>query len=156
MNSSGWVAVIVVLLLIIGGAWWYTQQPVAQTNVNVNQNATTTDEVPAMGTSTEPKTVTVDYSATGFTPKSITINKGDTVTFTNSSGGNMWVASAMHPGHEGYDGTTRTEHCVAGATPPPFDQCVNGASYSFKFDKTGSFNYHNHSSAQFFGTVVVQ
>ncbi len=155
MNSTGWIAVIVVLALIIGGAWWYTQQPAAQTN-NVNVNATTTNDGTGTPPTPEPKTVTVDYSATGFTPKTITIKQGDTVTFTNSSSGSMWVASAVHPTHEAYDGTTRTEHCVAGAASASFDQCANGATYSFKFDKVGSFNYHNHSAAQFTGTVVVQ
>lgn len=156
---------IVVLILIVIGAWWYTQTPNSTTNnVTIEQNATTTEQVAtttdngtATTTQATPKTVTVTYSASaGFSPKTVTINKGDTVTFTNSGTGSMWVASAVHPTHEVYDGTTRLEHCAAGVTPKPFDQCANGSSFSFTFDKTGSFNYHNHSAAQFGGTVVVQ
>jgi plastocyanin len=157
MNSTGWIAVVAVLVLIVLGAWWYTTQPAADTNVNLNQNATTTDNVPdVVATTTEPQTVTVNYTSAGFSPATVTINKGDTVTWSNGGSGSMWVASAVHPTHEVYDGTTRTEHCAAGTTPKPFDQCANGSTYSFTFDKTGTFKYHNHSAAQLTGTVVVQ
>ncbi len=153
MNSTGWVAVIIVLILLIVGGWWYTQQPVA-TDITSNPTATTTPELP--DTTTEPKTVTVDYTSAGFSPKTITIAVGDTVTFTNSSGASMWVGADEHPTHTNYDGTSRTAHCAPGFTPTPFDQCASGATYSFKFDKAGSFDYHNHAAAQFGGTVVVQ
>ena len=155
MNSSGWVAVVVVLVLIAGGAWWYTQQPAQTTNTN-EQNIPneTGSNVPAQG-ATASKTVTVNYSDSGFSPASVTIQLGDTVTFTNSSGGSMWVASAVHPTHTAYAGTPLSEHCPGGSALA-FDQCQAGATYSFKFDKAGSWKYHNHAASQFTGTVVVQ
>ncbi len=129
-------------------------QPAAQTNVPVTTPNQTDDNVPPAGT-TEPKTVTVDYTSAGFAPAAITIKKGDTVTFTNSSGASMWVASAVHPTHEVYNGTTRAEHCTPGVASASFDQCENGATYSFKFDKAGTWGYHNHSRAAHFGQVIV-
>jgi plastocyanin len=69
----------------------------------------------------------------------------------------MWVASAMHPAHVVYDGTTKDAHCAAGYTGPvPFDQCASGTSYSFTFTKAGEWKYHNHVNASQFGSVTVQ
>lgn len=161
MNSTGWAVVIIVLILIAGGAWWFTQQPVATTP---GGQATTTGTltgtvVESTNTgSSAAKTVTVTYGAGGFSPQNITINRGDTVTFVNDSGGRpMWVGADEHPTHMEYDSTGRTTHCASDyGGPAPFDQCGTGDSYSFVFDKAGSFNYHNHSAAQFGGTVIVQ
>jgi plastocyanin len=92
----------------------------------------------------------------GFQPQTLTIKKGGTVTFVNQSGDVMWVASGAHPDHDGYDGTTRSEHCdPAYAGPKPFDQCAEGNSYSFTFTKTGTFNYHNHRLDEDYGTITV-
>ncbi|MSR70472.1 hypothetical protein EXS62_00285 [Candidatus Kaiserbacteria bacterium] len=174
MNSTGW-AVIVIIIIIIGGAWWFmTQQtpaaaPAGQTQTN--QNADGADVTPPAATDTQGssasvdagatvgvrKTVTVIYNGDSFSPSNITISKGDTVTFENEGGGSMWVASNEHPNHTAYDGSSRSAHCAAGYTgEKPFDQCGNGASFSFTFTKTGSFGYHNHSQAQLGGTVVVK
>ncbi|MES2006681.1 MAG: plastocyanin/azurin family copper-binding protein, partial [Patescibacteria group bacterium] len=101
------------------------------------------------------KTVTVTYSAsTGFSPKSVTVNKGDTIKFV-SENGQMWVAGDEHPSHTEYDGTSRQEHC---ATVPSasFDQCSSGTSYSFTFTKAGTFDYHNHVASSQVGVVIVK
>ncbi len=100
---------------------------------------------------------TVTYSASGFSPATITIAKGGTVTFVDQAGTPMWVASDEHPSHTEFDGTSRTTHCATGYTgTKPFDQCGAGQSYSFMFSKVGTFDYHNHSAAQYTGKVVVQ
>ncbi|OGC86183.1 hypothetical protein A3D70_00465 [Candidatus Adlerbacteria bacterium RIFCSPHIGHO2_02_FULL_54_18] len=150
MNSSGWAAVVAAVVLIAGVAWWYTAKaPTAPAGDAVSA------ETPVSGsTASEPKTVTVNYSDAGFSPATITIKRGDTVTFTNSSSGSMWVASAPHPAHTAYAGTALSEHCPAGSALA-FDQCQTGASYSFKFDKAGTWKYHNHSNAGSFGEVIV-
>jgi plastocyanin len=68
----------------------------------------------------------------------------------------MWVASDEHPTHTEYDGTSRTTHCAAGYTgPKPFDECVPGTSYSFTFDKAGTYEYHDHLSASHTGKITV-
>ena len=97
------------------------------------------------------------YGADGFSPSVVTIKKGDTVTFTNNGGGEMWVATAQHPAHSGYDGTDRATHCAAGYTGTvPFDQCSAGTSYSFMFNQAGTWPYHNHNNSAHFGRVVVE
>lgn len=160
MSSTGWAATIVVILAIAGGAWWYTAKaPTTQTPVTENN----TDEgLPDNGVSaavdvqvsTAPMSAAVTYSSNGFSPAEVTIKKGGTVTWTNQGGGNMWVASAMHPTHTTYSGTTLAQHCDD-ATDTSFDQCKNGSSYSFTFDKAGTWAYHNHSNSSNFGKVIV-
>ena len=99
----------------------------------------------------------VALSSSGFSPNSITIAKGDTVTWTNTGGSSMWVASAVHPSHTSYDGTSKSEHCAAGYSGvTPFDQCGSGTSYSFTFNETGTWNYHNHLNPSETGIVVVK
>lgn len=125
-----------------------TAVPVVTTQTKTLTNTVTT---------TTAKNVTVIYGANGFSPASVTIKKGDTVTFVATSGsGRMWVASDQHPSHQGYSGTSKSEHCVAGYSPAPFDQCTNDTSFSFTFGKTGTWGYHNHSNAGDSGVVVVQ
>jgi hypothetical protein len=73
-----------------------------------------------------------------------------------STSADMWVASAPHPAHTGYDGTSRTTHCAPGYSgAAPLDECMASASYSFTFDKVGTWPYHDHNNASAFGKVVV-
>ena len=76
------------------------------------------------------------------------------MTFESIDGSRMWVASDPHPSHTGYSGTTKQQHCpdVQGVA---FDQCSIGPSYSFVFQKIGTWGYHNHASANDGGTVIV-
>ena len=104
-----------------------------------------------------PMKVTITYNGDGFDPQQVTIAKGGTVTWRNTSGGKMWVASAPHPAHAGYDSTDRATHCAEGYSgPAPFDQCGKSGDFSFTFGKTGTWPFHDHLNAQLFGKVVVQ
>jgi plastocyanin len=156
MNSTGWAVVVVIIILIGGGVWWYTSAQPVVAPTNTTQTNGTDQNQPDNGV-LAPKTVTVLYGPSGFSPATVTINKGDTVTFTNNGGDEMWVASAPHPAHTGYDGTDRATHCAAGYTgAPPFDQCSAGISFSFMFNQVGTWVYHNHGNSADHGTVVVQ
>ncbi len=162
MSQNAWIGVIVGVLIIGGGVWWFTSQQAAAPVVVDNSmtlgdtNTQTTPDTQAgveVNVST-PKTVTVTFNGDAFSPKTVTINKGDTVKWV-STGGNMWVASAQHPDHVVYSGTTRSQHCPD-TSGTAFDQCAPGTSYSFTFNKTGTWNYHDHLNAQLFGTIIVQ
>ncbi len=172
MSTTGWAAVIIAIIIILGGAWWYmsSQAPAPADTVNVNTGANAAGTLPegsqmpdngmvggdadASGATTG---VTVRYGASGFSPNSVTIQAGQKVTFVNDGTGAMWVAADEHPTHTEFDGTDRATHCSGSYTgPTPFDQCMAGPTYTYVFTKAGSFDYHNHSAAQFGGTVVVQ
>ena len=61
-----------------------------------------------------------------------------------TSSSTAWPASAFHPTHEVY---------------PGFDALkgINmGESYSFTFDKIGSWKYHNHLSPSVTGAIIVE
>jgi plastocyanin len=115
-----------------------------------DSNATTSDNG-----NNEAETVTVRYMDTGFEPQNITVDSGDTVMWVNESTNDMWVASAMHPTHSVFDGTTLSEHCPNPANDA-FDQCANTDEYSFTFTQEGEWAYHNHSLANHFGRVTVE
>lgn len=155
MKTSTVIGVVVAIIVVGGGWYWYSNNsatPGSQTTTNQNPNGT--DVTPATPGN---NTVTVLYGPNGFSPSTVTVKQGDTVTFTNNGGDEMWVASAPHPTHEGYDGTTKSTHCAAGYTgPAPFDQCAVSTSFSFKFDKVGTWAYHNHGNRSDAGTVIVQ
>ncbi len=169
MNSKGLLVVAVVIIILAGGGWYLyahkTPAPApADTSTAAMENtqpAETTSSTTGValdvsaGATVGSKTVTVTYTDQGFSPKSVTINKGDTVQFVDKRTQPMWVASDVHPTHEGYSGTTRSAHCpdTAGTS---FDQCSPGMGYSFTFAKVGTWNYHNHIAAGDVGTVVVK
>lgn len=109
--------------------------------------STNTREMEVIGEETTPDQIVqniVKYTDNGFEPSTLSIKKGESVTFTNNSSRGVWVASAFHPTHEVY---------------PAFDQLKsvpNGGEYTFTFDKVGEWKYHNHVSASHFGTVIVK
>jgi plastocyanin len=161
MSTTGWVATIIIILIIIGGGWWYfaAQAPAmpAQTETTAVVNSDTGAVASSTDGSVAPLTQTIHFTASGFTPKDVTVANGGTVTWVNDSTGQMWIASDEHPTHTDYDSTSRTTHCAAGYTgPTPFDECGNGSSYSFTFGKAGTYSFHNHLAAQFEGTVTVE
>jgi plastocyanin len=90
-------------------------------------------------------TITVTYSDSGFSPKSVTIKKGEAVTFVNESSGGMSVASDPHPTHTDYPGFDQFKSLEKGQK-----------SYTFTFEKIGSWGYHNHINPSMTGTVVVE
>lgn len=94
----------------------------------------------------------VTITSTGFEPSTITIKKGESVTWINESGRDAWPASAIHPTHALYP-------VGGGCIGSAFDACrglKTGETYTFKFDETGSWKYHNHLNPSMTGTVVTQ
>ena len=93
---------------------------------------------------TAPKTYDISYTNSCYSPADVTINKNDTVRFTNNSTKNIWPASDNHPSHSLY---------------PDFDannSIASGGIYSFTFTKTGSWDYHDHLKPNCTGTITVQ
>lgn len=154
--DSRWLGVVILIIILGIGGWYVFSHPVTPApSTTTTEQATTT-----VATSNMPLApVTVTYTDTGFSPASVTVAEGQSVMWVNQSSGQMWVASDPHPSHTGYDGTSRTAHCVAGYTgAAPFDECANGnsgESFTFTFTKSGSFGYHNHSDHGMTGTVIV-
>lgn len=100
---------------------------------------------------------TIYLTDSGFQPSDLTIQQGETVTWVNNASSSMWVASNRHPSHTNYAGSTVSQHCQNGdQTEAAFDQCQTGDKFSFTFEKTGEWSYHNHRSAGEGGTITVK
>jgi plastocyanin len=152
------IAGIVLILIIAGGGWFYMQK---NTVDNETQGTPAAEETGGI-TNTMPaiETVTVEYTDKEFSPAAVTIGMGSTVTWHNKSKVKMWVASAMHPAHTTYNGSSLSEHCEKGvpASADIFDQCVGiepGGSWSFTFTKAGEWKYHDHITSGRYGMVTV-
>ena len=178
MTKTGWLALGIVIIVAVGAFLWWSNASAPSIDQGASSNAVTSDtsatsatgDTSAAGTQTTgasadvsanvttgaPMSATVTYDGNSFSPASLTVAKGATVTFTDTAG-QMWLASDPHPAHTAYDGTSRTTHCAAGYTgAKPFDECARGSSFTFTFDKTGTFGYHDHTNDNAHGTIVVQ
>lgn len=186
MNSKTIISIVVALVVIGGGFFLLSRTseaptdavPPASSSDVVSPGAAQTESTAAPNTqgadvqttnsapsgadqptvnAPTPQTVVVTYSsAGGFSPAQIAVTKGDTVRFVNESGGDMWVASAPHPAHTAYDGTSLSAHCFGSGASVSFDQCGAGNEYSFTFDTAGTWKYHDHVHPSKFGSVVVE
>jgi plastocyanin len=86
---------------------------------------------------------TVELRKDGFYPSVLTIKLGQTVKFTSGLNRPFWPASNEHPSHSIY---------------PEFDPKAPidpSLSWSFTFDKIGTWRYHDHLSPALTGTIVV-
>ncbi len=100
----------------------------------------------------------VAYSDSGYAPKELTIKKGDKVTFRNESARETWPASAMHPSHTGYPGSSIGK-CNTPEENQIFDACrglKQGEEWSFVFGEQGEWFYHDHLRPDMFGKIMVQ
>lgn len=95
----------------------------------------------------QPKTSTGDVVITltedGFTPDTLTITKGTTVTFASTNNEYYWPASDLHPSHGIY---------------PDFDPkepIAGDKTWSFRFDKVGTWKFHDHIAPYYTGTITV-
>jgi plastocyanin len=82
-------------------------------------------------------TKNVDVTAAGFTPKTVTIDFGDTVTWTNKDSANHQVLADQ----------------LAFPTSPVLAQ---NQTYSYTFAKSGNFSYRDALNTNRRGTVVVR
>lgn len=88
--------------------------------------------------------VTVSMTDTGFEPSTVTIPVGTTVVFVNNGQALHWPASDVHPTHE---------------ILPGFDAkrgLATGDTYSYTFQKKGSWGMHDHLNPRSTATVVVE
>ena len=105
-------------------------------------------DVPAVSPSPEasvvPASVTIAIDDEGFTPATITVKAGATVTFVNNGQALHWPASNPHPIHTGLSGFDARKGLATGET------------YSFTFLQAGTFGFHDHLNTRITGTIVVQ
>ena len=145
-NTNYWIIGVVALVVLLGIIWYSGAKKKGGTYsapVSKPTQSTQQSGQPA-GDAQKPAAAVIEYTDSGFSSQSVTIKAGDTVTFTNNSSGGMWVASAPHPVHTDY---------------PEFDakKTYNqGETYSFIFEKAGTWKFHNHLDPTKFGSITVE
>jgi len=166
MNTNVLIIIIVIIVVLAGGWLLFTSGNKPPQNLQENLNENTADIIlptDDLGEKQEarpktsapvptPKKVTVTYTNSGFSPTSIEVAVGETITFINESNHGMWIASNVHPIHTIYP---TTGGCIGSS----FDACESfktGEGWSFTFDIVGSWKYHNHVNASRGGTVIVK
>ena len=132
--------VIVVIIIVLAGGWFlFTNEAVAPTHETLGEAPAITtlwddtNEVPVIETERDEKVADTNqenkntnhatvheviYTDSGFSPASVEISAGDSVTFTNNASRTMWVASAMHPTHSMYPEKS-SDNCLGSS----FDAC---------------------------------
>lgn len=139
MSKQAIAAIAIVALVVIGSGAYLATRNSSDTNSSA-QNQTTNTTPSSTSSSSESSTATantVEIKDMAFTPASITVKKGTTVTWTNKDG---------------------VEHDVVetdGKTGPKSDLLANGKSYSFTYDTVGTFAYHCSVHPSMTGTVIV-
>lgn len=97
----------------------------------------------ATGSNPGTPAATITRTDNGFQPDTITIKKGDTVLFNSTAKNFYWPASDIHPTHGIY---------------PEFDPkrpIAPDETWSFKFDRVGTWRFHDHLQANITGAITV-
>jgi plastocyanin len=137
MNIKYVIIGVIAAVLIIGGFATLQSQASSPSINSTTPTENNTQMNPSEGT-------TVEYTEQGFTPKTITVKVGTTVTWVNKDSDPMWVASNPHPIHTDLPGFDALK------------QIPTGETYSYTFTKVGNWGYHNHLNPSNTGTVVVE
>lgn len=135
------IGVVVVAVLAIGA---FAIKNNSSKNSNDTSTTTENNSPATPPTQSSQNGMVVTYDGSSFSPNSLTIKAGDTVTFRNNSSAPMWVASNPHPAHTDYSGFDAKR------------SFAQGQDYTFTFTRTGTWGYHNHLSPDATGTIVVQ
>lgn len=152
---SGKVMVGILLLVAVFGAVYlfssFLENPINTAGVidNPDENS--------QGTDVSINNV-IEITSSGFTPQTLTVSKGDTVTWINKDTEKHWPASAVHPTHTVYPGSS-IEKCGTSEEKNIFDAChglAQGESFSFTFNEVGSWGYHDHLVGGVFGKIIVK
>lgn len=130
--------IILILLITIGILFYLTRAGESETEPMRPQNRE------MRKTQTENEIIhTVKMTKDAFDPEKITIKKGDTVIWKNQDSDFRWPASNLHPTHGIY---------------PEFDPrqpIAANEEWSFTFDKSGTWRYHDHLSPRLRGIIEV-
>ena len=79
-----------------------------------------------------------------YEPSNVTISRGTSIVFKNVGTRDRWPASDIHPTHGIY-----SEFDPRQPLPP-------GDSWTFRFDKTGVWRWHDHLEPSLVGTITVE
>jgi plastocyanin len=131
--------ILVLALVIIIGVVLAVTKKSNNNNSQPNYNQNSSSQSNAQPNNSSSSNGAIDIKNMMFTPSQISIQKGGTVTWTN------------------HDTTTHTViDDLSSADGPHSGDIPPGGTYSFTFNKTGSFQYHCNIHPSMRGTIVVK
>lgn len=139
MNKGIIIGIVVAVVAVAGGIYWFMQNNTSMPATPAPTAAPAANPTPTPITNQSTPQTPMTHNATiqnfAFSPSSITVKKGDTVTWTNNDS---------------------TDHTVTGNNGGPASATIGaGGTYSFKFDSVGTFPYHCSIHSSMTGTVIV-
>jgi len=147
-NKGIVIAMVVILAAVAVGAFLITNAKDKESPDNMNMtkqqmSASSAAKEKSASSSSSATQATATTSVTiqdfAFSPKTITVKVGDTVTWTNQDS---------------------VQHDVTADDPSDFapsgSLLSKGQSYSFKFNKAGTYSYHCTPHPYMKGTVIVE
>lgn len=145
------IGIIIAVAVIAGGAFALTKKdkttPASTTSSTSSSTNTTTTPSTTNTTTTDTNAAqsanTISYNGSAFSPSSITVKAGTTLTIKNNSSDALQFESDPHPVH-----TDNTELNVDLVNP--------SESKTFTVTKTGTWGYHNHLNPSQKGSIIVQ
>ncbi|MCX6711532.1 MAG: cupredoxin family copper-binding protein [Candidatus Woesearchaeota archaeon] len=125
---------IIVILLVAGGIIFYTLQLPTSSNQSTNTGSPQVTQPP--GSSSGPQSYNVDIQNFAFSPSTMNIAKGDTITWTN------------------YDSVPHTVTSDSGSELDS-SSISPGQTYTHTFNTAGTFTYHCNFHVTMKATVIV-
>lgn len=152
MRGNWTIGIIAIILLLLAGVYLLgvnREKGTILPTPTTQQTKLQTLPSPTSSQSAFPSTTTtaaihqIILTSTGWTPATLTIKTGDTVTWINQSGTDATVNSNPHPTHTDY---------------PPLNlgTFTNGSTLSLAFPQKGTYGYHNHLNPSEKGTILVE
>jgi plastocyanin len=151
MKDRRWqlVIILVIAAIIVVGAFVLTRN----SNNSYNSTSTSTTTQPTTNQSSDSSSRnnqnvpssqnTITYDGNNFSPSTLTVKSGSTVTVKNMSSDDLQFDSGPHPTH-----TSNPELNIG--------LIAAGESKTFTVTKTGTFDYHNHLNPSQTGTIIVE
>jgi plastocyanin len=154
MSKSAIIGIVIAAIVIVVGGFLLfkpnKKNNTTATNTQPSSSASTQSATTNSSTNSTPSSssnqssgATITYSDSGFSPATLTVKAGTTVTIKNTSSQPMQFDSDPHPVH-----TDDTQLNVGEVAP--------GQSMTFTPTITGTHGYHNHLDSSQTGTLIVQ
>lgn len=147
MKKSSAIILAIIVILVVGiGVFALTRDKDSDTGSDNSTTTTTQESAQESVNESEPPAVAeavITYSGTGFSPDTITVTSGGSITVKNESSDTLAFRSDPHPVH-----TENDELNINDIAP--------GANRTFTLTEKGSWGYHNHLDADKTGIIVVE
>ncbi|MEX0877506.1 MAG: hypothetical protein WDZ40_01425 [Candidatus Spechtbacterales bacterium] len=132
-----WIAILLVMLFLVVVTVFFVLRD--RDSVNTRENSVFFSEEQIKDTDS-----VVEILASGeFSPKDLSVNKGDRVVWVNKSDKYVWPASDLHPTHAIY------------SEFDPLEPMAPNEAWGFVFERVDNWKYHDHLRPFSTGTIRV-